>query len=130
MEFITTLASILGMAAAAAVSFAITFAKTMKAKQTVQAEAEVNKTEADKANARLAILEEIKKEIVNKELNLDDLHAWLKSRNGTAGGLKFELVVTAIKIFCLHNGFEYDAAELEELVKGEVAFTKTVNSSK
>lgn len=120
-EIMATIGSVLGMLAAAGVSFGITFWRTMKSKKGVQSEADV-------ANAKLAILAEIKKYIKRNELELKDLHEWLKSRNGgTAGGLKFENVLNAVKIFCLAHKYVYDDAELEQWVKEEVEFTKCVN---
>ena len=129
MEFMAYLGSFAGMILAAAVSFGITFWRTMKTKKGAQSEAEVAKAEADYANARIAILAEVKKYIVRNELGLKDLHEWLKSRNGgTAAGLKFENVLNAVKIFCLAHGFKYIDEDLEQMVRDEVEFTKVVNA--
>ncbi len=127
-EIIATLGSLLGMLAAAGASFGITFWRTMKAKKGVQSEADVAKAEADYAKARLEILAEVKKYIKRNESELKDLHLWLKTRKGTAGGLKFENVLNAVKIFCLAHNYAYTDAELEQMVMDEVEFTKSVNA--
>lgn len=126
-NIMATIGSVLGMLAAAGASFGLTFWRTMKAKKGVQSEAEVAKAEADHAKARLEILAEIKKYIKRNESELKDLHEWLKTRKGTAGGLKFENVLNAVKIFCLAHQYAYDDAELEQMVIDEVEFTKSVN---
>lgn len=134
-NIMSTIGSILGMIAAAGASFGITFWRTMKAKKGVQSEAEVAKVEAETskeaaaaANALIEIRKVIKDNIVSKELNLSDLHDWLKTRNGgTAGGLKFELVLTAVQLFCLAHQYKYELSELEQMIREEVEFTKKVN---
>lgn len=134
MEIMEIIGSVAGMLAAAGVSFGLTFWRTMKAKKDVQCQAEdvkveasTAKEEAATAKALLAIRDVIKKHIVSKELNLSDIHDWLKTRSGTAGGLKFELVLNAVQIFCLAHQYKYDDAELEQMIKDEVEFTKQVN---
>lgn len=133
-NIMSTIGSILGMIAAAGASFGITFWRTMKAKKGVQSEAEVAKVEAETskeaaaaAEALIEIRKVIKDNIVSKELNLSDLHDWLKTRSGTAGGLKFELVLTAVQLFCLAHQYKYELSELEEMIREEVEFTKKVN---
>lgn len=133
-NIMSTIGSILGMIAAAGASFGITFWRTMKAKKGVQSEAEVAKVEAETskeaaaaANALIEIRKVIKDNIVSKELNLSDIHDWLKTRSGTAGGLKFELVLTAVQLFCLAHQYKYELSELEQMIREEVEFTKKVN---
>lgn len=126
-NIMTTIGSILGILAAAGASFGLTFWRTMKAKKGVQSEAEVAKVEAEAAKALIEIRKVIKDNIVSKELNLSDIHDWLKTRSGTAGGLKFELVLTAVQLFCLAHQYKYDLPKLEEMIREEVEFTKKVN---
>lgn len=126
-ELMMTLGSVAGMLAAAGVSFGITFWKTRKSQKGAQTEADVARADADVANAKLAIIAEIKKYIKRNEGELKDLHEWLKTRKGTAGGLKFELVLNAVKVFCLAHQYAYDDAELEQMIVDEVEFTKSVN---
>jgi Flp pilus assembly protein TadB len=126
-ELMMTLGSLAGMLAAAGVSFGITFWRTMKSKKNVQTEADVAKADAAAAEAKLAIIAEIKKYIKRNEGELKDLHEFLKTRKGTAGGLKYELVLNAVKVFCLANQYTYDDAELEQMIADEVEFTKSVN---
>lgn len=132
MEVMEVIGSILGMVAAAGVSFGVTYWRTRKTKvqseTEAKAETEVAKAEAAKAEAQLAILAEAKKWITRNELDLKDIHEWLKTRQGTAGGLKFENVLNAVKIFCLAHQYKYDDAQLEQMIKDEVEFTKTVNA--
>lgn len=134
MEIMEIIGSVAGMLAAAGVSFGLTFWRTMKSKKAEECvaneakeEASNAKDEASAAKALLAIRDVIKKHIVSKELNLSDIHDWLKTRSGTAGGLKFELVLNAVQIFCLAHQYKYDDAELEQMIKDEVEFTKQVN---
>lgn len=101
--------------------------KARRDKVKAQTEAEVAKAEADEANAKIAIQAEARRLIGNAETELKDLHEFLKTRQGTAGGLKFENTANALKIFCLKNGYNYEDADLESEIKEAVAFTKTVN---
>lgn len=128
-ELMITLGSLAGMVAAAGASFGLTFWKTRKSQQGTQTVADAARAEADMANAKLEILKEIKKYIKRNEGELKDLHEFLKTRKGTAGGLKYELVLNAVKVFCLAHQYAYNDEELEQMIVDEVEFTKSVNSA-
>ena len=122
MELWTTIGSILGIIAAAGVSFAITFVKTMKVKNGVQ-------TEADKEKAKNAINAEIERLVQIDETAYAALDALLKgNQKGTAGSIKFRDVLLSLHDFCLDNGYTWNEEEMTKAITDKVAFTKTVNS--
>jgi hypothetical protein len=108
------------------------FLKTLKGKKTAvqsaQAQIDEATARAAKAEARLKILAEAKRLIQADEIDFKDLDELLQNNvKGTAGSVKFRMVLQALDCFCLRNGFEWNVEEITQLIKDEVAFTKTVN---
>lgn len=116
----------IGMALAAAVSFVITYVKKEQGKKTA---VEVVEVERDDARAELAVLAEAERLIKEFELDLSDLDTLLHANvtDGTAGSMKFRMVLQALDCFCLRNGFKWDVETMTQLIKDKVAFTKSVN---
>lgn len=128
MEIWTMICSILGAVVAGGLSFAITFAKTMKAKNGVQTEAEEAKALAAAEAAKNAINEEIERLVQADETDYAALDELLKTTHkGTAGSIKFRMVLQALHVFCLDNGFAWNEEKMTEAIKNKVAFTKSVN---
>lgn len=87
------------------------------------------KTEAEKANARNAIVAETKRLVAEAEVMYAPTDALHKSNGqGTAGGLKKSYVLNALRAFCYENGISFAVAELDKAIEEEVAYTKTVNA--
>ena len=120
MELLATIGSILGMVAAAAISFVITFVKTMKSKKGVQ-------TEADQEKATNAINAEIERLIKVDELAFAALDKLLKTQSNTAGSIKMRDVLLSLHDFCLDNGYTWDEEAMIKAIEDKVAFTKVVN---
>lgn len=116
----------IGMALAAGVSFVITYVKKEQGKKTA---VEVVAVERDDARAELAVLAEAERLIKEFELDLSDLDTLLHTNvtDGTAGSMKFRMVLQALDCFCLRNGFKWDVETMTQLIKDKVAFTKAVN---
>ena len=85
-----------------------------------------NTAKAEKA--RNAIFAEIKRLVAEAETTYKETNIMLKNVGSSAGSLKKDYVVTAIKAFCLENGFPWNATEMDKAIEDEVAYTKTVNA--
>ena len=86
------------------------------------------RTVAEKAQAANAIITETKRLVAEAEATYREIDAMMKRTNSSAGGLKKAYVVNALKAFCLENGYAWNAAEMDEAIESEVAYTKTVNA--
>lgn len=87
-----------------------------------------NKSDATNAKAELAVNAEAVRLVKNNEINLADLHNFLKKElKGTASGQRFENVMNGLKIFCLYNHINYTDEQLENKVVEIVKLTKEVN---
>ena len=109
-------------------------AKTIKAEREA---AKVAKTEQEKAEAEARaeaakneIYLEIKRLVADAEAKYEDVNTFLKQNEKSAGTLKKAYVETAIKAFCLENGFAFNMTDLDKIIEDEVAYTKTVNAKK
>lgn len=128
MDFMIYIGWALGMALAAAVSFVITYVKKEQGKKTA---VEVVESERDDAKAQLSVLAEAERLIQEFELDLSDIDNLLhKNVDGTAGSMKFRMVLQALDCFCLRNGFKWDVETMTQLIKDKIAFTKVVNAPK
>lgn len=126
MDIMIYIGWVVGMALAAAVSFVITYVKKEQGKKTA---VEVVETERDDAKAELAVRDEAERLIKEFELDLSDIDTLLHANvaNGTAGSMKFRMVLQALDCFCLRNGFKWDVEAMTQLISDKVAFTKAVN---
>lgn len=115
----------IGMALAAAVSFVITYVKKEQGKKTA---VEVVENERDDAKAKLAVRDEAERLIIADELDFSDLDGLLqKTDNGTAGSIKFRMVLQALHLFCVDNGIKWNEEAMTKLITDMVKFTKSVN---
>ena len=133
METMITIGYVAGMIVAGALGFVITYVKTRQGRKTA---VEVVQTEADEAKALAAaeaaknsVDREAERLIVADELDFSDLDGLLqKTENGTAGSIKFRMVLQALHLFCVDNGIKWNEEDMTELIKNKVAFTKVVNA--
>lgn len=107
-----------------AVSCAITIPKLVKAIKQRRAA----KTEAEKAEADLAIRNYMKELIVNAEANYMSLNDALKQIGDTAGTFKKDKVLSDLRDYCDEHGYEFNKAELGQEIDDLVAMTKQVNA--
>ena len=133
METMITIGYVAGMIVAGALGFVITYVKTRQGRktavETVQTEAEEAKALAAAEAAKNAVGAEAERLIVADELDFSDLDGLLqKTDNGTAGSIKFRMVLQALHLFCVDNGIKWDEEAMTELIKNKVAFTKVVNA--
>ncbi len=119
MEFIITILGIL-FSVVSLVNAVIAWYKAIKNGNIAKAEA-----------AKNAIQAEIKKLVAEAEVTYEAWDKSLKSAGtGTAGSMKKNAVVMALKTFCLENGFVWNETEMDKAIEEEVAYTKTVNVKK
>ena len=97
-------------------------------------EAELAKTEQEQAEAEAkaeaaknALAKEITRLVADAEEKYKAVNDFLKRQGSSAGTLKKAYVETAIKAFCLENGYTYDKTELDTAIQETVKFTKSVN---
>lgn len=133
METMITIGYVAGMIFAGALGFVITYVKTRQGKktavETVQTEADEAKALAAAEAAKNAVSKEAERLIVADELDFSDLDGLLqKTDNGTAGSIKFRMVLQALHLFCVDNGIQWNEEEMTQLIKDKVAFTKVVNA--
>lgn len=133
METMITIGYVAGMIVAGALGFVITYVKTRQGRktavETVQTEADEAKALAAAEAAKNAVDKEAERLIVADELDFSDLDGLLqKTDNGTAGSIKFRMVLQALHLFCVDNGIKWNEEDMTELIKNKVAFTKVVNA--
>ena len=133
METMITIGYVAGMIVAGALGFVITYVKTRQGRktavETVQTEADEAKALAAAESAKNAVDREAERLIVADELDFSDLDGLLqKTDNGTAGSIKFRMVLQALHLFCVDHGIQWNEEAMTELIKNKVAFTKVVNA--
>ena len=102
-----------------------TFIKWNKARKV----SKTAKTEAEKKQAQLEMIEQANILIANAETAFKAVDDIMKSRsNGSAGPMKKKSVLTDLQAFALSKGYQFDTEFWSAKVDEIVSFTKAVNS--